>query len=350
MRFWLAAVLVAGCYKPSLQPGSPCDDGHPCPPGLLCSAATSTCETSELDASLVDAEPDGFITDGCTPMPEICGDGIDQDCNTVDPPCPPNDTATGAIDITAGGSFTGDLTFAHDDASKPTGGSGSGFICGGSGGRDIYYKIHLVADETYYLDTFGSDFDSVIRVFHGTCADGIAPNLTKCHNDSCATKQTQGVWDLTTGDTCVVIDQATSAEVKGSVKLRVERGHRTGSPLAGGVQTTVGTTVGGTDQSSSSCTQAGNDVGYYFTACPAETLQVSATTCNAVTNPGFDTALYLRRPNLADVCNDDDPACPTSGISSTISTTASGNHLFYLIVDTSVAGTSGVFELDTNIQ
>ena len=32
---------------------------------------------------------------------------------------PPNDLPDGAIDVSAGGDFTADLTFAHDDADKP---------------------------------------------------------------------------------------------------------------------------------------------------------------------------------------------------------------------------------------
>jgi len=32
--------------------------------------------------------------------------------------------------------------------------------------RDVFYRVSVLTDETYYIDTFGSDFDTSIRVFH----------------------------------------------------------------------------------------------------------------------------------------------------------------------------------------
>lgn len=48
-------VCVAACYAPNPQAGSPCPDGI-CPSGLVCAAATMTCETSDQDAG-ADAPP-----------------------------------------------------------------------------------------------------------------------------------------------------------------------------------------------------------------------------------------------------------------------------------------------------
>jgi hypothetical protein len=310
----------------------------------MCSAATSTCEPpgGDLDGSVHDAAIDGFLIDGCTPSPEICGDGIDQDCNGSDVMCPVNDLAAGAIDITAGGLVTGDLSAAHDDSSRPNG----GMFCGGTGGRDLYYKIHLTADEAYYIDTFGSDFDTVIRVFRGPCADGPAPGSTKCHNDNCSTAQSQGVWDLTSGDWCVVVDQNSNAETKGSLRMHVERGNRTGSPVAA---TNTSDTTGGSNQSTGTCAATGNDVGYYFTGCPGGSLAVTATTCNAATT--WDTALYARGAAGQITCNDDDPTpCAANAAASRISFTANGAHLFWIIVDAGSTGAVGPFEVDTTIQ
>ncbi|HEV7556114.1 MAG TPA: hypothetical protein VGO00_11690, partial [Kofleriaceae bacterium] len=50
-------VLVAACYAPTAQSGSPCDPG-PCPSGLICSPATHTCEVTAVD---IDAATDTSV-------------------------------------------------------------------------------------------------------------------------------------------------------------------------------------------------------------------------------------------------------------------------------------------------
>src|SRR5262249_42293694 len=149
--------------------------------------ATQTCETGDQPDSNTspsdaneDAPPDALehLIDGCSPSPEICGDGIDQDCNGSDAQCPANDAPAGAIDVTAGGAFTANLVAAHDDNGPGT--------CGAAGGRDVFYKVTLQAPQVYYFDTFGSNFDTVVRVFAGACTavTGATP-IRGCGDDSC---------------------------------------------------------------------------------------------------------------------------------------------------------------------
>ncbi len=65
---------VAGCYAPNPQAGSPCPDGI-CPSGLVCAAATMTCETSDHDAG-ADAPPPPADT-----LPAGCyGNGVVTVC------------------------------------------------------------------------------------------------------------------------------------------------------------------------------------------------------------------------------------------------------------------------------
>jgi hypothetical protein len=218
-------------------------------------------------------------------------------------------------------------------------------VCGGTGGRDVFYTIHLTADEAYYLDTFGSSFDTVIRVYHGTCMAGAAPNGTRCHNDQCTTTQSQGIWDLTTGDSCVVIDQNTNAETTGSLVLHVERGHRTGQLRT---DTATGDTSTATDQQTATCASTGPDVGYYFSLCPNQSVTVTATTCNVATT--WDTALSGRGPTNQITCNDDDATCTGNLAASTITFTANGPHLFWIVLDAGAAGAEGAYEVDSTIN
>jgi hypothetical protein len=54
---WLVVALCTGCYAPEPRAGAPCPTGR-CPQGLVCSAATSTCErdfTAQPDAATTDA-------------------------------------------------------------------------------------------------------------------------------------------------------------------------------------------------------------------------------------------------------------------------------------------------------
>ena len=109
---------------------------------------TSTCERTDraVDSGLdpvIDAPIDAFVTDGCTPGQEICGNDIDEDCDTIDPACAANDVAGGAINVTAGGMFTGDALAARDDVMANG--------CGGNGGRDLFYRVDLNARQVYLL-------------------------------------------------------------------------------------------------------------------------------------------------------------------------------------------------------
>src|SRR5437868_695044 len=108
--------VVAACYSPHAKPGAQCSPMAQCPDGLVCAPATHTCELGTTPP--IDGPVDVSVIDGCSPTPELCGDGIDQDCDGIDPPCPPNDQPNGAIDISNGGDFTADLRYAHDDAAS----------------------------------------------------------------------------------------------------------------------------------------------------------------------------------------------------------------------------------------
>jgi len=321
--------------------------GGVCPGDLTCSAQ-NTCEPAGSGGVLDAATDSSAVSDA---------PGLDA-CTTCNAPL--NDLPGGAIDVSAGGDFTADLTYAHDDAAKPNTGTN---ICGAAGGLDVFYKVNLAADEVVYLDTFGSDFDTVIRVYRGACMGGAAPNGVVCHDNAnnCNSMQTVWIGTMKAGDNCIVVDGLDGTQTGHSLKLRVERGHRNGglvtpSGVIGGPVTYMfsndTTNAGNTEDGS--CAQHGSpDQGYAFSLCPGETRTVGATTCNAATAAtAWDTALWARGPGGELACEDDDgAACVQGGGFSTISFSASDNHLFWVIVD-GAGGTPdrGAYEVDLNFQ
>jgi len=113
------------------------------------------------------------------------------------------------------------FTYAHDDAT----GNGTMF-CGSTGGRDVYYSVSVVTDEVYYIDTFGSDFDTILRVYTTSRATrslrdrGLVPRQ-RVHDAA------DPVRGHDVGDNCVVVDQR-AGETNGHLVMHVERGFRTG--------------------------------------------------------------------------------------------------------------------------
>ena len=284
------------------------------------------------------------------PMAELCGNGVDEDCNGSDATCPSNDFPAGAIDISAGGLFSADLTAAHDDnwaASTPT------LDCGNQGGRDVFYKFTLPAAEVVYFDTFGSTFDTVIRVFAGSCT---AIGATQaCADDACGVLQSQGAAALAAGTYCLVVDQFSSSATLGATTLRFRRGGRSGTGIATASGSKTGTTAGKADQSVASC-QANShqpDDAYYFLTCPNTTYSIGANTC---TGTGFDSVIYLRTGTATggDVaCSDDSTGCGNGLQSRFSSASVSGANLQWLIVDGYGDGTGpadGPYTLTYTIQ
>ena len=282
-----------------------------------------------------------------SPIAETCGDGIDQDCNGSDVTCPTNDGPTGAINISAGGVFTADLIAARNDQDF------TGTFCGSTGGRDLYYTFTLPAAEVVYLDTFGSNFDTDLRVFAGSCTALGA--LQSCFDDQCALTQTQGALPLAAGTYCLVVDQYSSFQTNGALTLTFTRGGHTGTALPSTSGTVTGTTVGAANTWVPSCS-SGSTAGeqaYYFLACPAATRTVAASTCTTPTS--WDSVLYLRKAGLtADaVCNDDGLApCGSASpirLSSFTGTSVSGPGLFWLVVDGFLT-TTGAYSLSYTIN
>ena len=350
--------LGAACDGPD---GDACIEGvrvcHPSGAAVCSDATSTTIETCNgLDDDCRNGADDGFnVGTACTvgvglcqrtgvnqcnaagtgvqcsvtpgaPTAETCGDGIDQDCSGADVTCPVNDRPASPLNISAGGTFTVDLSTANNDQDF------SGTSCGSTGGRDVYYTFTLPAPEVVYLDTFGSNFDTTLRVFNGPCSSLGA--LASCFDDSCSILQTQGVLSLAGGTYCVVADQFSSGSTLGALVLNFTRGGRTGTLLSLTSGTVTGTTCASTDVAAPGCqANDGPEVGYYFTVCPSTTRTVNASTCAAATT--YDSVVYLRRGSVTsgDLACDDD-SCGTPALASILpATSITGPGLFWILVD-----------------
>ena len=269
------------------------------------------------------------VPQSCTPGPvgaEICGNGIDEDCNGADLPCATNDSCGAAIPITSGATVTGTTVGATD--SVPS--------CTGSASPDVFYSFTLTTRSIVYADTFGSTYDTKVGFLANGCAT--AP---VCSDDACGTNQSQATAILDPGTHYIVVDGFGGAS--GAFTLRFSALQVSGSgqgTINAGASTLSGTTAGAPSVFAA-CGFGGNGPEHWWswTTCPADAGGTfTASTCSAAT---WDTMLSVRNGGGTSGCADD-----TCGNQSNVSLAIpAGSGLHVLTLDGYFAAESGAYSI-----
>jgi hypothetical protein len=114
------------------------------------------------------------------------------------------------------GSTTGDSAVTGSTTGTADDIDGS---CGSSGGVDTSYSWTPPISGAYCLDTFGSGYDTVLRIYDGDCGEEIA-----CNDDAA------GSWGLqseirdeymSSGITYVIVVDAYSSSSSGTFQLNI---------------------------------------------------------------------------------------------------------------------------------
>lgn len=274
-------------------------------------------------------------------------DAVDGDCGTAGTPaCPPNDRPSGATDVTMGGLFDADFTYAHADDNAPKG-------CGGLT-RDVFFSITLGKPETIYFDTLDGGIATELRIYPGiTC--GSATTGFSCTTGACGTSSSQTATTLPAGTSCIVVAQRSMNTPPGASKLRVIRGGRVGDALpqqTGASTVSDNTCTNGVAQSTSSCVSSSNtakDMGYYALVCPAGAM-IDASSC-AAAGASFDNNVYvIRAPTTELACYDDGALCatdPNDGVVQNVAVPGPG--LAWVVID-GFNAVCGPFTLMVNVH
>lgn len=288
--------------------------------------------------------PDG---NACQPTPEVCGDGIDQDCDDVpDNGCEPLDgldTCLDAADLVSSGLFTVDITESNTAAVDAT--------CGDATGRDVFFRLITASDELVYLSTYGSEIDTTLTILDENCT---AAGAIECSDDGCGQSGSHFAGTLAAGSYFVQVKAKNPADT-GLVSLKVQRSFcsdATEIPATGAYS--GDTSVDSIDDNRpEACNSGGSgaDDLWWFTTCPGAN-NVSFSTCGA----DFDTMLEIREGTCAGsaavTCNDDaNGECGTqSQLSDSLeSGVGEGDGMWFLLVDGYNTGAVGPYTIDATL-
>jgi hypothetical protein len=319
------------------------DDGLACVLG-----ATSAC-TNACGAPGARTCGAGCAWSACCGAAEVCRTdcsrpACDDDCDgTTDEGCPPcNDACSAAVDISAGGDFPGTTVGAADDSVRCVA------ACG-TGGRDVWYRFTLAAEEVVFLSLQGAVWDTVLDVRRGTSCGALAAQV--CQDDACGGRQALWTGVLPAGTYYVVVDGCYEAD-SGPFTLRFRRSACPGAVRVSAPGTVSGTTCGAGNEHYAGTVCGGYnspDVSHYVAMCPGSRT-LSASTCDD--GRGWRNNLEVRSGS-GGVCGAAQVACQPPNCAwssytpyrSSLSASVAGNDLYFVVVDGYGPETCGQYAL-----
>jgi hypothetical protein len=306
--------------------GTVCPGDDPCVDGsctTVCPDGTESCGGECVDTSS-DRNNCGECDAACAAA-ETCAGGRCTGAVIV-----PGDSCASPINVTGGGRFTGTSAAASADY------TGS---CGGARGRDVVFQYTLTETTDVYMNTFGSDFDTVIYV---TTACGGGTELG-CSDDERSTLQSELLLtDQPAGSYYVILDSYFGTAGNYVFDIYFSAPTWYGGDACGEPEWVDISTVSTIEDNTCSivwfdarddtraCRRgtAGRDSVWYFVV--TSTTTVTFETCDGAE---WDTILDLRR-----VCNDDSDGArvlcndDTCGTQSRITATLTPG-VYYLWID-----------------
>ena len=327
-----------------------CDNGFAC-----CGGTTVSCTTWCGTAGSVACSAACLMPGTCTPPEEVCGNLVDDDCDTIiDQGCGgTNDTCASPLDVSAGGTFTGSTVGMTNDAGAP---SPCVTTDPATPAPDAFFFFDLTETSDVFVNSSGSTFDTVVYLDR-TCGGG----ALGCNDDmdppggpgSTAYLDSGVVLrGLAAGRYFITLD-GWAADQLGDYLLNVSitptdtDGDRCGSPIhiLPGTTTLSGDTCVLSDETTGTCGGARAEAIYWFTIGAART--VTFSTCSAATT--LDSILHLRSDCASDAsqiaCSNSDATCTTTSGAARISQTLEPG-LYYLFVDGTTTGAGcGAYQL-----
>ena len=318
--------------------GGPCTSGR----GVCEQDGALFCDGGGLQCSAI-ASPAGA---------EVCGDGLDTDCDGLtDELC--NDTCATAIALPGA---VGAVAIAGTNDGADDTSSGTGGRCGASGGRDVFFSFEIDQIRRVILETvvpLERRYDTTVYV-RSQCGDSTSQVACSDDDGELTLSRIERVFDP--GAYSVAVDAFSQLHV-GNFQLEMQvDAHNTcegaadlGSLVYGDALELRGNTEGGvTNNFESDCGSAARSPDHVY-RFELERAAIVSLRMSPPDGNQYDTVMHLHRGCESDsiYCNDDDPAGGTH-LSAIETELAPGE--YHVVVDGFGDDSVGNYELRINVR